>query len=343
MEKFIVGSYSDNKTSIPTACGAGLSIISLDDTKGTLSIDYQTNEIDNPSYFYINKKTDELYICSERCTVDGEITVYDYKNKIIKKQFSSNGKATCHVNYDDLTKTIYYTNYLSGDIGLYHLDTEEDDYYQFKGKSINKERQESPHPHCLIFHKNEIFVSDLGTDLIYIFDRTISNFLLKETIQVPKGYGPRHLLTFNNHLYVVCELNSIILNYSYDQASENWVLIQECATEMSELMNISNPAALKVVEKKDYRIITVSNRFSNGLRQFKVKKDGNLHFIKDIRLEGVCPRDFCFSKDGKWVLVAEQDSNFIELYKVNDEGIIEDQLVSTLKINTPVCIKTIDL
>ena len=50
---------------------------------------------------------------------------------------------------------------------------------------------------------------------------------------------------------------------------------------------------------------------------------------------------FGYSKDNKYLLVALQDSDSIELYRVGESGIVEDKLIYTLKINTPVCVKTL--
>lgn len=335
MEKFFIGCYSDSKTSLPNAKGKGISIISLDSELGVLKEEQIIEDVDNPSYLFLNKDREELYACSERFNKFGEISIIDLNLMKVKKRVSSKGLATCYVCYDEKKDRLIWTNYLSGDIGSYNLITKKEDYLKFKGSSINEERQESSHPHFVEFFHNTILISDLGCDCIHILNRESDELEFVSDIKTPLGYGPRHMLVNGNKLFVICELVPKLLVYLYDDKTNNWLLEEELDNEEKTLMKIAHPAALKMGKNNIY---TTSNRFSNGLTQFRFSNNSQLSEVKNLRLQGDGPRDFCFSKDGRYVLVPMQDSNCIEVYPVDFDGMIYGELFYVFKTGTPSCV-----
>lgn len=334
MEKFFVGCYSDKETSLPNAKGKGISLVSFDNERGLLKEEAVIESVDNPSYLFLNKQRNELYACSERFNEDGEISVIDLDTLNIKSTVSSKGLATCYVCYDEYKERLIWTNYLSGDIGSYNLSTKKEEYLKFSGKSINEERQEGPHPHFVEFYNDYILICDLGCDCIHILDRNSDGLSEIGKINTPKGYGPRHLVIRDDKLYVLCELIAKLLVYKFDEANNSWILEEEFNSEEDSLMDKAHPAAIKLFKGN---IITTSNRFSDGLRQFIIKDD-KVSILNTVRLNGENPRDFCFSKDENWVLVPYQDSDCIEIYPVDSDGKINKNLATVYNTGTPVCV-----
>jgi 6-phosphogluconolactonase len=334
MEKFYIGCYSNKETSLPNAKGKGLSVVSLDSKTGVLTEDRVVENVDNPEYLYLNKERGELYVASERFTEFGEISILDSETLDVKYRVSSRGLSTCYVCFDETTDRLLWCNYATGNICYHNLDDGKEGNLQLEGSSINKERQSSPHPHFVALFKNTIMVSDLGCDLIHILDRDSDDLKIIGDIETPKGYGPRHMLIKSNRLYVICELIPKLLIYTYDSKSKSWQFEQELDNEKEAKMNVSNPAAIKMGK---HNVLTTSNRFSDTLRQFKFFEDDKVVDMKTIKLGGKCPRDICFSKDGRWILVPLQDSDCIEVYHIDTDGMIEDKLVSVFETGTPVC------
>jgi 6-phosphogluconolactonase len=334
MEKFFVGCFTDSKTALPYSSGKGISIVSLDTKLGILKEEKLLGKIENPAYLNINKDKNELYAATERFSEIGEIVIVKLDSLEVKSKVSSMGISTCYVCYDEVKDRLIWTNYKSGDFASYDLINNNIHYSKFEGSSINKERQESPHPHFVGFHKDTVLIADLGCDCIHVLDRNSDSLDSITEIKTPLGYGPRHMIVTDNRLYVLCELKAKLLVYNYDSKNSSWSLVQELDTEEPQFMDISAPAAIK----KSNNIITVSNRFSNSLRQFKIEED-KCSVLNTVRLQGKVPRDFCYSKDGDYVLVALQDSNSIELYSVASNGEIEQEPLSIFDTGTPVCIK----
>lgn len=52
-----------------------------------------------------------------------------------------------------------------------HLPTKVRCFMAHEGHSVHPERQSSPHPHCSVFSPTdtELFVTDLGTDVVYYY------------------------------------------------------------------------------------------------------------------------------------------------------------------------------
>src|SRR5690606_42138025 len=73
-----------------------------------------------------------------------------------------------------------------------------DDYREFNGSSVDPKRQTKSHIHSAFMGPDKsIYVSDLGADMIYVFDvvkdGTKYQFKEKESITVKKGGGLRHI------------------------------------------------------------------------------------------------------------------------------------------------------
>jgi 6-phosphogluconolactonase len=335
MEKFFIGCYSDKKTSLANAKGKGISVVTLDCKLGTLREEKIIENVDNPSYLFLNKNRGELYSCSERFNQFGVISIIDLETLKVKDSVSSKGIGTCYICYDEKNNSLIWTNYQSGDIGSFNLVSRKEDYLKFNTHGVNKERLESSHPHFIEFFQDTILITDLGCDCIHVLNRTSDRLICVRDIKTPKGYGPRHMCISDNKMFVICELIPKLLVYKYEFKTENWLLEEELDNEEKALMDVAQPAAIK---KGKNNIYTTSNRFSNGLRQFEFSCNEHINAINTLRLKGEGPRDLCFSKNGRFVLVPMQDSNWIEVYPVDIDGKICDEIASVFKTGTPVCV-----
>lgn len=90
-----------------------------------------------------------------------------------------------------------------------------------EGSSVNPERQSSPHPHCSIFSPcgNILFVTDLGTDVVYYYSLSLESIKAEKdkSIKMP-GCGPRTICHAKDdkRLFLSCELDNTIRMLSYE-------------------------------------------------------------------------------------------------------------------------------
>ena len=141
-------------------------------------------------------------------------------------------------------KTILVANYKSGNIAVFPVNPDgslgaESDLKQHEGRSVNNERQNSPHAHFVIFSPDSrfVFAVDLGLDKILRYNVETKNGISKLTNQTiafncTPGTGPRQMCFHPNgkYAYLIHELKSIIVALLYDSERGLFTEMQMIAT-----------------------------------------------------------------------------------------------------------------
>ncbi len=346
-ESFYIGSYTVVDDWIPNATGAGITTLELELQSGRLSRGDSAAEVPNPSYLTVTPGGKLLYACSELFYEDGTVWAFavepDGSLRTVSKR-SSLGRATCHVALDAERGRVLASSYLDGRVAGYAsaegLLGEEPEILEYEGTGPNRSRQESSHPHQVVFRGGAYFVPDLGADRIWVHSADDLGRAPREFIETPAGYGPRHVVFHPklSVLYVVCELTPRVLVYEYRQADGTWRAAGDHACERAEGAGKAAPAAVKL--HPSGRSLTVSNRFSDSLQQFGVDpQTGGLTEGLNVPLQGRTPRDFGFSADGSRLIALCQDSNEAFSYPVDAAtGVPAEEPTDRVEIGTPVCI-----
>ena len=180
--------------------------------------------------------------------------------------------------------------------------------------------------------KNLYYAIDTENSIIYFYTINDTKYELKATFNLRKGDRPRHLVAYRNHIYVLCEGISKIINIEYK--NNNFVKQQEITT-LNKNNNISNmPSAIR--RFKNY--IFISNRGENTINIYKIKGNGELEKITYFDVKGKTPRDFNIINNGKHIVVGNEDTNEVVIFKI-DYKKEEVTYVSKIKIERPVCIE----
>jgi 6-phosphogluconolactonase len=144
-------------------------------------------------------------------------------------EVSSHGTGPCHLTVDRSGKNVLVANYTGGSVAV--LPVNEDGslraaaaFIQHTGSSVNKERQEGPHVHCIRASPDNRFVlaADLGLDelLVYRFDPVRGSLVPNDPpfIKTLPGAGPRHFAFHPNgrFVYVVNEIQASLSAFSYN-------------------------------------------------------------------------------------------------------------------------------
>jgi 6-phosphogluconolactonase len=216
---------------------------------------------------------------------------------------------------------------------------------QHYGSSVNKNRQASPHVHACVVSasQNYLYVPDLGIDkvMIYHFDP----FSGKIDNEKPKFYqskagsGPRHI-SFHPTLpttYLMEELSGTVavLKVKKNGALK---LTQNISSHTKDFKGVIGSADIHV--SPNGKFLYASNRGeANTIAIFSVnQKNGKLINIGHQSVFGKKPRNFNFSPDGKFLLVANQDSDEIVVFKIDTfTGLLTDT-GNRIKVPNPVCI-----
>jgi 6-phosphogluconolactonase len=150
-------------------------------------------------------------------------------------------------------------------------------------------------------------------------------------VTVEAGTGPRHVAFHPSRgfAYVINETNGTMTSYAFDAASGKLTDPQSVSNAPA---GASENAAAHVEVHPNGRFVYGSNRLSNSIAIYEVGESGRLTPKGHETAGGLFkkPRDFTLDPSGKWMLVANQDTAEVFVFKVNDDGTL------TLLSKTPV-------
>ena len=87
------------------------------------------------------------------------------------------------------------------------------------------------------------------------------------------------------------------------------------------------------------KFLYVSNRGHNSIAIFSVADGGNLESLGHEPVRGEWPRNFTFSPDGNFLLVANQNSGNIVVFKTDKQTGLLSYTGHEMKLSKPVCLK----
>ena len=266
-------------------------------------------------------------------------------------QQASMGADPCHVIVDRTGKFAIVANYSGGSVSVFPIQRNGNlgpasDVVQHHGSSVNKERQEGPHAHCVILDRanRHAFASDLGLDkvMIYRFDaRTGKLRPAKEPwVQLEPGAGPRHL-TFHpsgKYFYVIKELNSTLTAYVYDPLRGTLRSMQTVSTLPADYSGANSCADVHL--SPSGKFLYGSNRGHDSIVVFAVNENtGRLAYLEHASTGGKTPRNFAIDPTGRFLLAANQNSDTIVTLGIDQQT---GRLKSTghvAEVPAPVCLK----
>lgn len=344
----IIGTYTKTQTK-------GLFVYKFDTETGKLSFESATEGVVNPSYLVVNNSGTKVYSVSEAGDKKSGVSAFNFDAKAGKLSFinseetKSNGP--CYVNLSNDEKFLFTANYGGGSLSAFPLNTDGSlkplsQLVKHTGESINKSRQTAPHAHSVRFSPdgNILFAADLGTDYVYAYNYNPNsleplNKNLKSDIKIAAGHGPRHFEfnTKGDKLYVLGELEALISVFSYQNNESK--LEQTISLNNSDFKGTNGAADIHL--SNDGKFLYATNRGSiNELVAFKInKKNGKLTKIQSVSTKGKTPRNFVIDPTDNFLLVANQNSDDIYVFKRDKKTGLLTYNNEMIKIGAPVCLK----
>lgn len=340
----IVGTYTQKGSK-------GIYLFHFDTATGKAIEISHTENITNPSFLAVSKDKQFVYAVNE--TSNGMVSAFSLKNNKLQliNQVATQGADPCYITLAPDQKNIFVANYTGGSISQFYKFADGRiskirQQIQHKGSSINLERQTAAHVHGSFISPdgNYLLTPDLGMDQVFIYPmNTNKNPPLERDkaiiIKTQAGAGPRHLSFSKNgkYIYLLEELSGSISVYQFQKGAAKY--IQTIATHPNNFKGQAGSADIHL--SPDGRFLYASNRGEeNNIASFKVLPNGTLDAasIQYTSTQGLKPRNFTISTDGKWLLVGNQESDNIVVFKINP---INGALISTgntIKVSMPVCL-----
>lgn len=321
--------------------GEGVTFFTLDESSGLLQRLGAGAGKPNPSYMALHSSGKLLYTVNELKEYAGlpgsSVSTYALDGwggmRLLGRQ-PTGGEDACYVMVDEAHGYAFVANFSGGSVCVYPLGQDgallrPSCFLQHKGGGKDPVRQKGPHPHqCVVDPTGKrVLVPDLGTDEILIYEMDWENgYLLPGRlpgIRTAPGLGPRQCLfdASGANLYVLCELANRVLVYEYRAKTGETALRQELSVlpEGCEVPTIS--AGLKL--HPGGKFLIASSRGYDGLAVYGVQEDGRLELREILPSGGKTPRDFAFTPSGKYLVVANQDSDTLVVFAF-DEGALRE-------------------
>lgn len=250
---------------------------------------------------------------------------------------SSQGAHPCYVAIDSDGENVAVSNYSGGTVALYQ--TLENGGLTDAFQVINHNNDSiTSHAHSAQYIDNFLIVADLGKNAVYEYAKKGTSYSLKSNsiVAMNEKSGPRHFVfdATKKFIYIINEhANSIT---TAKKNGENFELLGHTSTLADSFKGESYCADIHI--SKDQKFVYGSNRGENSIVVFKRDLEtGNLEKIQNISTEGNWPRNFTLSPNGKHLLVANQKSNNISVYKIDAASGMLTYLHG-FEMSAPVCL-----
>lgn len=345
----LVGTYDSPKSE-------GIYVYKFNNTDGSAK---EVSHIKTPNPSFLTVSPDQKYVYAVNETADstgkgGRVSSFSFNKTtgILKQlsQQSSGGNHPCYITVDKTGKWVIAGNYSSGNFSILPVKNgmigKAKKTIQHFGSGPDTARQRSPHVHGIFMKKDNtgFFVTDLGTDKVmkYRFDAKTGNISPEKIpfVAISPGSGPRHMdlhpkLTV---LYVLNELSGSIDVLKPWGAGD--VAVEQSIPSFP--LYYRGPAASADIHvSPDGIFLYCSNRGAlNNIGIFSIDSvTGHLSTLADQPASGEKPRNFNFDPSGKLLLVANQASDEIVIFKRDlKTGLLTDT-GNRIRVGKPVCIK----
>lgn len=344
-----IGSYAE-----PT--GPGLYACHFDPVTGQLELIQQLDGLANPTFLDIDAANLRLYTLMEVRDEDGRRTggAAVFAIDPDSGRLTELGRArtvpatTCHISLDRTGRCLLTASYHGGMIGLNPvfdngLIGDETEIHRHSGSSVLPvQNQPRPHSAFLSPDNRYVVVPDLGADKVFIYKLDTENRSLQFHREVPTapGAGPRHFAFHpsRRYGYVINELNSTVIAYTYDEA--NGELVEKQTVSTLPASHQGENACAHIELSPDGRFLYASNRGHDSIAIFAVNpEDGLLEPVDHVSVLGQHPRHFTLSPDGAHLLVANRDTNNVTVFARDEATGRLTPTGGSLNLSKPVCVR----
>ena len=347
----LVGTYTSGKSE-------GIYVYRFNTKTGAAEHVFTTKGISNPSYLAITQSGKFVYSVNEnggKAPAQISSFAFDKKNgnlTFLNSQLSG-GDGPCYVTVHPSGKWVLAGNYSGGSLSAFPVSANGylqpySQSIQHTGKSVNTMRQEKAHVHATVFSpdKKYVLVPDLGMDKVmnYRFNMNLEKPLSAAAmpfIKTEPGSGPRHLEFHPNQkfMYLIEELKGMVVGYKYENGK--YSLLQQISSHPDDFTGVKGSADIHI--SPDGKFLYASNRGdANSIAIFSIdKKTGKLKSVGFQSTNGKTPRNFIIDPSGGYLLVANQQSDNIVIFKRDPITGLLTETGNQIEVPNPVCLKLI--
>lgn len=331
----LVGTYTGSGSD-------GIYVYRFDTDSGRVS-PVSSAKAENPSYLVASRDGRHVYAVNELpgdagpASVRGGVSAFDFDAKTGALKFvnrvSAQGNDPCYLSLSPDGRYLVVANYsvasdpggsfsvfpveATGALGAAVLNV------HHEGTGPVKGRQDGAHVHSTVFSPDGkyLFVQDLGADKLYSYrytpdgSRGLIGLTESRYTLAKAGSGPRHLVFGANgrFAYVTNELNASVDVYRYDDG--RLAHVETVPMTAPGFAGKVGGGALHL--SPDGRFLYATNRGdANDIVIYAVNAaDGKLTLVGRQSSLGKTPREFAIDPSGKWLIVGNQDSDSMFVFR----------------------------
>ena len=315
----------------------------------------------NPSYLVVSPDEKFVYAVNELhgCgNEQGSVSAFRFDAAsgalTFINEVSSVGEDPCHVSLSPDGQSLFVANYSGGSLSALAVQADGSlagpvETLTHVGHGPNSERQKSAHVHMVLPSPDHqfLFATDLGEDRVYAYrcEPGSQAFPLHParppfTVVTPEA-GPRHLAfgPDGRFAYLIEEMGEAVVVFRRNEARLE--PIQTVRVAEKEWPGDTGAAALHF--SPDGKFLYASNRANaNELVIYSVDgQAGTLTPVGHQNSLGTKPRDFCIDPTGKFLLVANQDSDNLVIFKRDPQTGTLTPTGKAVEVGSPVCVQMV--
>jgi 6-phosphogluconolactonase len=250
----------------------------------------------------------------------------------------SGGNDATWLNVDARSRTLFNANHGSGSVSALPVNADGSlgavASLQTESGSGPNRQQTRAQPHCTAIDPSGkyLLVADLGADRIFIYGfNARSRSLTPVGAQpLPPGSGPRRLLfdARGKHVYLLTEITGAVHVFSWDARHGQLQPLQSLLTAGAKAGDAATAGAVAPTDTRDAAEIALSRdgrflyvsarRDDQGLIVYAVDpRVGTLREIQRVASGGKWPVSFGLDPSGRWLLVINENSNSVNVFRVD--------------------------
>lgn len=344
-----VGTYTANKPD------KGIYIYEFNTETGNAALVTTAENITNPSFLALSPDGRYIYACTDtKMPTAGSVSSFRFDNTNNRLTFlneqDSGGENPVYLTTDKNNDYVINANYTEGTVSVFPVNPDGrlgscKQRIKFEGSSVSK-RQDKAHIHAAVFSPDNryLFFPDLGADKIRTFKFDARELQPLKPIEnndfkaIP-GSGPRHFTFHPNNRFAYCveELSGMVTVFNYENGKLDSI---QRIFSYSKLQEEYNSADIHI--SNDGLFLYASNRWDqeNTISIFSIDPvNGKLTFIAHQPTFGETPRSFTLDPTGNFLLVANQHTNNIIVFKRDLKTGLLEKTGEEIQVPNPSCLK----
>jgi 6-phosphogluconolactonase len=330
---------------------------------GALSAPVLAAEVANPTFLAVSPNQRFLYAITES---DPEAFVSSYAidrhtgGLRMLNRMPTGGSGTAYLSLDKTGRFILLANYGSASVTVIQINSDGSlgkltSFVQHSARrAAGGGAPTVPLPHSTIASPDNRFVlvPDLGLNKIFVYKFDAEKGVLAfpaTVIDLAPDDGPRHFVFSPDGKfgYLIAQTSGNVDVFHWDQTTGTLSPVQTATSFPKGLGAINTSAEIGITPNGKF--LYESNRRTHGtslelgpdsIVAYQVNQEtGALTKIQDVDMGGSIPRCFSIDPTGGYLVVGGQQTNRVELYRIDHEsGKLSNSSVS-IPVHTPACMQ----